>query len=86
MRYLVNPKLVRRISMKDGTSYRVPPSGHVTVKPEHDHEMAASPAVGDYHAPIALAMPGGSGRVCAVCGWVGWDWTEKCGRCGDVMS
>jgi hypothetical protein len=85
MRFRVDPRVVRRVIMKDGTSYDVPRSGHVSVRPEHSLEMSRSPVLGDYHDSIGISMPGGPGRICPSDGWVGWEWSVTCGRCGGAL-
>jgi len=80
---------VREVVMADGTSYPVGASGRVVVtEPSHVEELRRRGPVdgrgstrGDYAAEVKAPPRGSGGWTCA-CGWDGWEWTRRCGRCG----
>lgn len=84
-RYRVDPRTTKSIEMKDGTRYRVPASGVVSVSHRHEDEMRRSPTLeGNVNGGmigLALAMPGGTGPTCERCAFVGWPWQTECPRC-----
>jgi hypothetical protein len=88
-RYRVDPRVVRVVQMKDGTRYHPTRDGIVSVRPEHEAEMAGSGARRGTEVeldPVGLALPGGESRSCPTCGWDGWVWSVRCGRCGEVLD
>lgn len=90
-RYRVDPRRVRVVQMADGTRYRPSRDGVVVVAPRHDAEMARSPARRSWQAeasiePIRTAVVVPDGRDCPTCGWSGWAWSTRCGRCGEVFD
>jgi hypothetical protein len=88
-RYRVDPRMVRVVQMKDGTRYRPTRDGVVSVRPEHEAEMAHSGALHSNQvelAPVGMSFPGAEERVCPVCGWTAWRWSVRCGRCGEVLD
>jgi hypothetical protein len=89
-RYRVDPRQVKAVEMKDGTRYRVPPSGVVSIGHQHEAEMNRSPVLegnvkGDAMT-MSLAMPGGHGPTCPTCGFVGWAWQRVCPKDAASLS
>ena len=75
--------------MRDGTSYRVPPSGRVVVTDAaHVAELGGrgrdskGSSVSDYAVEASRIGPvAAPGRECEACGWTGWAWSRICSRC-----
>lgn len=88
-RFRVDPRQVKGVVMRDGTTYTPSRSGFVTVASRHEDEIRRSGARRDAQestiTPTQLAVPGAPGRDCSVCGWSGWAWSEVCGRCGSSL-
>lgn len=88
-RFRVDPRAVTKVQMKDGTVYRPDAHGYVRVSHRHEDEMSKSPAAHlrtghdlDY---LTLSFPGGSGRTCPTCAFVGWAWQRVCPRDGAAL-
>lgn len=82
MRYLVDPRRVQKVQMKDGTQYPVGRDGHVVItRGDHRAEMDRCGEDGAGHATTF----GGQGLPCP-CGHVAWPWQRECPRCGQVLG
>lgn len=90
MRYRVDPRKVREVVMKDGTTYRVGRSGYVSVRGEHAREMELGAS--RYHdlgerSVEQITIPGylgPRGWECPACGFAAWPWQPSCARCGEA--
>lgn len=87
-RYLVDPRKVKVVEMKDGTRYTPSRAGWVSVAARHDDEMYRSGSRTDHHESqvlvTALSLQSSPSKECRTCGWSGWPWTATCGRCGEA--
>ena len=89
-RWLVDPKAVKKIAMKDGAVYRPSASGVVSLSARHEAEMERS---GSRHSfeegePLGprLGVTDAGGWDCPTCRHVNWEWQQTCGRCGEALS
>ena len=87
--FRVDPRMVKRVQMKDGTVYRPDARGYVRVSHRHEDEMARSRAPRERKGAdldyMTLSMPGADGKECPDCGFGAWTWQYVCPRCGNSL-
>ena len=90
-RYRVDPRVVKGVSMRDGTDYTPSRDGWVHVAAKHDSEMSTTHARRSHtsEAQVTTAILSGQGivgRICPKCSMSCWAWQTNCGKCNTRLK
>ncbi len=87
MRYRVDPRKVKSVQMRDGTTYEVSRNGYVSIDRNDHLDQLRRRGTDALNAEQVLESPTlmvhlPDGNVCPGCGFSAWPWQRSCPRCG----